>query len=102
MKMVEVNYEIMSKYSDAQISMVSNNPSIVDNTGRVVGAPEVTTTVSYDVTVSIGGVSKTMKLYSVVPGTTTWEQWNGSYPSSQIWNDGYFSKNDIVDLPYIF
>ena len=99
-EMVDLNYTIMKNYNDATITMKSNNPNIVDNTGRILNGPSVTTTVSYDVTVKIGEVSKTMRLYSVVPGTTTWEQWNGSYPSSQIWNDGWYSKNNMIDLPY--
>ena len=85
MKMVEVNYEIMKNYSDCEITMKSNNPTMVDNTGRVIGRPSTTTTVSYDVTVKCGSESKTITLYSVIPGTTTWEQWDGVYPSSKGW-----------------
>ena len=101
MKMVEINYIVMTEYKDATITMVSNNPTIVDNTGRILKGPQVTTKVSYTVTVTIGTESKSMTLYNIVPGTTTWEQWNGSYPSSKIWNNGYFSNNDIVGIPYI-
>ena len=92
MKMVEVNYIIMKDYKDAEITFKSNNPDIVDEIGRVVNPPKTTTTVSYDVTVTIDGVSKTITLYSVIPGTTCWTQWDGAYPSSLIWNDGKFGK----------
>ena len=92
MKMVEVNYIIMKDYADAEITMKSNNPDIVDNTGRVYNPPKTTTTVSYDVTVTIGGVSKTITLYSVIPGTTSWTQWDGSYSAKLIWNEGNFGK----------
>ena len=92
MKMVEVNYIIMKDYKDAEITFKSNNPDIVNEIGRVINPPKTTTTVSYDVTVTIDGVSKTITLYSVIPGTTCWSQWDGSYPSSLIWNNGKFGK----------
>jgi N-acetylmuramoyl-L-alanine amidase CwlA len=100
-KMVQANMTIMTEYKDATISVTSNNPNIVNNDGRIVNAPATTTKVSYTVTVSIGTETKSMTFYNIVPGTTTWEQWNGSYASSKIWNNGRFSSNDIVDLPYI-
>ena len=54
MKMVEVNYILMKDYKDVQITMKSNNPEIVDNTGRVYNPPMTTTTISYDVTITSG------------------------------------------------
>ena len=90
--MVALNYEIMKNYPTAEITMVSDNPTIVDNTGRVIKAPNTTTTVSYTVTVKLDGQTKTIKLYSVVPGATTWQQWNGTYPSKQIWNEGNYVR----------
>ena len=99
--MVQANMTIMTEYKDATISVTSNNPNIVNNDGRIVNAPATTTKVSYTVTVTIGSETKSMTFYNIVPGTTTWEQWNGSYASSKIWNNGRFSSNDIVDLPYI-
>ncbi len=92
MKMVEVNYIMMKDYADAEITFKSNNPDIVNEIGRVVNPPKTTTTVSYDVTVTVGGVSKTITLYSVIPGTTSWTQWDGSYSSKLIWNEGNFGK----------
>ena len=100
-KMVEANYTIMKDFSDAKIEVVSNNKSIVSDNGRVINPPSITTKVSYTVSVTIGGVTKSITLYNVIPGTTTWERWDGSYPSSKIWNDGYFSKNDLSTRPYI-
>jgi len=102
MKMVEVNYIIMKDYKDAKITMTTNDTNILSASGRVVNPPTTTTTVSYTVTVEIGGIKKSMTFYNVVPGTTTWEQWNGSYPDSKIWNNNYFSKNDLVNKPYDF
>ena len=89
--MVEMNYQLRLNYSDVKITMKSNNPDIVDNTGRVYNPPKTSTTVSYDVTVSLGDQSKTITLYSYVAGTTCWERWDGSYPSSLIWNNGKFN-----------
>ena len=99
MKFVEVNYEVMSKYKDAKISIKSNNPDILDDTGRIYNPPLETTTVSYDLTVELGGETKTVTLYSIVNGSTTWEQWDGRYPAKQIWNDGYYSlRNDARNI----
>ena len=91
MDMVEMNYQLRLNYNDVKITMKSNNPDIVDNTGRVYNPPKTSTTVSYDVTVSCGDVSKTMTLYSYITGTTSWERWDGSYPSSLVWNDGNYN-----------
>ena len=66
---------------------------IIDETGRVKNAPEVATTVGYTITVTSGSTTKTIKLYTVVPGTTSWQKWNGIYKSSLIWNDGDFVVN---------
>ena len=92
MEMVEMEYLMQTKYKDAKITMVSNNPNIVDKTGRVIKAPSVTTTVSYTVTVELNGQTKSITLYSVVPGTTTWEQWSGLYPANRIWNEGKYGR----------
>ena len=94
MEMVNLEYTLQTEYKDVTISFKSNNPTIIGNDGRVVKAPEITTTVSYDVTVTLGSTSKTITLYSVIPGTTTWEQWSGTYASSVIWNKGHFSLNE--------
>lgn len=93
MKMVEIEYVLAKDYKDVEVSIISDNPNIVDNTGRVVNAPSVATTVGYTVKVTSGSTTKTIKLYSVVPGTTSWEQWNGSYVASLIWNKGQFVVN---------
>ena len=93
MKMVEINYILGKDYSDAKISMVSDNPDIVAHNGRVINYPSVATTVGYTITVTIGSTTKSIKLYSVVPGTTSWEKWDGTYSSKLIWNNGNFVVN---------
>ncbi len=71
-EMISVEKAIRENYRDAKITMVSNNPSIVDNTGRVISRPNNTTSVSYTITVEINGVKKTVTLSSVIPGLCTW------------------------------
>ena len=92
MEMVELEYTLQTKYKDVEITFKSNDETILGDDGRIIKAPDVTTTVSYDVTVKSGSTTKTITLYSVVPGTTTWEQWNGTYSSSVIWKNGYFCR----------
>ncbi|MFR7881439.1 MAG: hypothetical protein ACLU5J_08195 [Christensenellales bacterium] len=70
-----------------------NNPDIIDNTGRVIKALAITTTVSCDLnSLELNGQTKTITLQGIVPGTTTWEQWDGTYPASRIWNNGVFAR----------
>ena len=92
MQMVKVEYIMMKEYSDVKVEMKSNNPEIVDETGRVFKAPVKTTSVSYELKVSCGETSKTMTLHNIVPGSTTWSQWTGTYPAKLIWNNGKFSR----------
>ena len=91
MKMVEVNYEIMKNYSDVKITMTPSDDfskKYIDSTGRVIKAEQKSITVSYDVTVECGGTSKTITLYSVIPGLTTWTQMDGVYSSKNGWKWG--------------
>ena len=92
MEMVKVEYIMMKEYSDVKVEMTSNNPDIVDNTGRVHNAPVKTTSVSYELKVSCGDVTKTMTLHNIVPGSTTWSQWTGTYPAKLTWNNGKYSR----------
>ena len=92
MEMVNLQYAIQKDYSDAKITIHSNNPDILDDTGRIINAPLKTTVVSYDLTVEYHGVTKTVTLSSIVPGTTCWEQWNGTYDASTIWNEKHYVR----------
>ena len=92
MEMVKVEYIMMKEYSDVKVEMKSNNPEIVDETGRVFKAPVKTTSVSYELKVSCGDVTKTMTLHNIVPGSTTWSQWTGTYPAKLTWNNGKYSR----------
>ena len=79
MRMVEIENIIQSQYSDATITMVSNNPTLLSNTGRVIGRPLTTTAVSYTVTVKVGSTQKSITLGSVIPGITNWNQLDGYF-----------------------
>ena len=93
MKMVEINYILQKDYSDVKITMKSDDPSIVADNGRVINPPKTATTVGYTITVTAGSTTKTIKLYSVVPGSTSWHKLDGIYPASLIWNKGNFVVN---------
>ena len=68
LKMVYVEYAVAKEYSDYKITFTSNNPEIIDNTGRVVNWPTYTTNVSYTITVTKGSESASMTLHSLVIG----------------------------------
>ena len=68
LKLVYAEYEVAKNYSDYTITFTSNNPEIVDNTGRVVKAPDYTTNVSYTITVTKGGESQSVTLNSLIIG----------------------------------
>lgn len=78
-EMVKVEHEIQNNYADATISMISHNPSILDNTGRIISQPQTSTVVSYTITVQIGREQQSITLYSIIPGTASWMQLNGFY-----------------------
>lgn len=68
LKLVYAEYEVAKNYSDYTITFTSNNPEIIDNTGRVVKVPDYTTNVSYTITVTKGGESQSVTLNSLVIG----------------------------------
>ncbi len=69
-KMADVEYEVALNYANAQISMVSSNPEIIDHAGRVISMPTHNTTVSYTITVILDGQTSTRTFNVFVPGTT--------------------------------
>ena len=68
LKLVYAEYEIAKNYSDYEIKFESSNPSILDNTGRVVKTPEYTTNVSYKVIVTKGTSVQELTLNTLVIG----------------------------------
>ena len=66
--LVEAEYEKLTKYSGYEISFTSHNTAILDNNGRIIKQPDETTCVSYTVTITKDGVSKSITLSSMVKG----------------------------------
>lgn len=71
-KMIAFEVELQTTYQDYTFTFVSNNPSIVNNEGKVITQPKLTTEVSYTVTVTNGsGYNESITLFSTIPGTRT-------------------------------
>lgn len=68
LEMVYMEYNILKNYSDYTITFTSSNPSILDNSGRVVNAPNYTTNVTYTVTVTKGSLTESIVLNALVVG----------------------------------
>lgn len=67
-ELVNVEYEIAKNYSDYEIKFTSHNLDIMDNTGRIINAPDYTTNVTYTITLTKDGVSEEVTLNVLVPG----------------------------------
>lgn len=68
-ELIKAELTLRQKYSEYTIKMVSNNPDIVDDNGRIIKVPEYTTAVSYKVTVTKGDdIVAEVTLGSIVPG----------------------------------
>lgn len=67
-ELVKAENTAMTSYKDWTFTMVSNNPTLVDNTGRVIAQPEFDTCVTYTVTATNGEETKTITLASMIPG----------------------------------
>ena len=68
LELVEAEYELLTKFAGYEVSIVSNNPDIVDNDGRVVNQPNTTTAVTYTITFTKDGESESITLASMVKG----------------------------------
>lgn len=79
MDMVALELEIQTNYSEAIISIVSNNPELIDDTGRVISMPVLDTAASYTLTVTLGEETRSIDLGVIIPGTASWKQLNGYY-----------------------
>ena len=84
MEYVAVEREVLKNFSDAIIQFSSDSP-LVSKTGRVIKMPDKTTSVEYTITVTIGDVTKSITLISVVPGIHTWHQNRGNFTPTQRW-----------------
>lgn len=68
-KLVEFEYEILTKYHEYSISFESHNPEYLNNLGRVIKQDTYTKTVTYTITVTKNNVSKSVTLSTNIPGT---------------------------------
>jgi N-acetylmuramoyl-L-alanine amidase len=70
MEMVTYEYQLRTTYKDYTFSFVSNNPTIVNNSGKIINKPKVTTEVSYTITVTgPSAYNQSITLYATIPGT---------------------------------
>ena len=61
-------YAVAKEFADYEITFTSHNPEIMDNTGRIVNAPDYTTNVTYTITIAKDGVKEEVTLNALVPG----------------------------------
>lgn len=67
-ELVNAEYQVAKEFSDYEITFTSHNPDIMDNTGRIVNAPDYTTNVTYTITLTKGDVKEEVTLNVLVPG----------------------------------
>lgn len=72
MEMVTLEYKLLTVYSDYTFTFQSNNPDILNDSGKIIKQPKITTEVSYTVTITNNdGYNESVTLYSIVPGSIT-------------------------------
>lgn len=71
LRMAEAEYNVLKDYSDYKIEFISDNPDVIDNTGRVVNRPDQTISVSYTIRLTKGETVEELVMNVVVPGTKT-------------------------------
>ncbi|MGB3997392.1 MAG: InlB B-repeat-containing protein [Bacilli bacterium] len=79
MEFIQIEHIIRTEYADAEIKLESHDPDLLDNTGRIISLPQTTKFVTYTITVKIGDEEKSIKLGSVIPGLSSWDQYDGLY-----------------------
>ena len=67
--MVQFEYDILTKYKDYKITFESHDLEYLNNVGRVIKRDKYTKTVTYTITVTKNGVSKSVTLSSNIPGS---------------------------------
>ena len=70
--MIKFELEKRTTFKDYTFSFVSNNPNLVDNSGKIIKIPNATTEVSYTVNITNNsGYNESVTLYSTIPGMKT-------------------------------
>ena len=67
--MVQFEYDILTKFKDYKITFESHDLEYLNNVGRVIKQDKYTKTVTYTITVTKNGVSKSVTLSSNIPGS---------------------------------
>ncbi len=68
-EMIAIEYEIVHNYADWTISMTSNNPDYIDETGRVIAHPDRAMNATYTLTITDGDTVETKAFNIYLPGT---------------------------------
>ena len=68
LELVEAEYELLTKYAGYEVTITSSNSDIVNNNGRVIKQPNQSTCVTYTITFTKDGESKSITLASMVKG----------------------------------
>ena len=68
LELVEIEYELLTKYAGYEVSITSDNTDIVNRYGRITKQPNETTCVTYTITFTKDGESKSITLASMVKG----------------------------------
>ncbi len=68
---VASEYYVQSQFDGATITFTSNNPDILDNTGRIISSVEEGTTVSYTIEVTYNGETVSQTFYTYVSSSLT-------------------------------
>ena len=66
---VEVEYKIATQFPNATFVFTSNDPTYLDNHGRIIAMPERALTVSYTISVTQYGLTTSRTFYTYLPGT---------------------------------
>lgn len=65
----DVEYKVAKDHGNAQITLTSGNPEILDNMGRIISMPDHATTVSYTINIVEGNIQSSRTFQVYVPGT---------------------------------
>ena len=71
LNLVEFEYEILTKYKDAKITISTEDNEFIDSTGRVIKTPRYTTSVKFTVTIEYKGKIESVDFAAVIPGLVT-------------------------------
>lgn len=72
--LVQFEYDMITKYEGYTVTFKSNNPEYVNEYGRVIKQDENNKSVSYTITVTKDGVSDSITLWTVIPGSSQFSE----------------------------